>query len=52
VQPQAPEEGDAPVDVEPFEDFPALKTESCSVWRSLAHLGHSIFCPGDITMRS
>jgi hypothetical protein len=43
VQVQPPEEGDAVVDAEPFEDFPALKTESCSVWRLLAHFGHSIF---------
>jgi len=43
VQAQPPEAGDAFVDVEPFADFRALKTESCSVWRLLAHFGHSIF---------
>jgi hypothetical protein len=35
--------GDAFAEAEPFEDFPALKTESCKVWRLLAHFGHSIF---------
>jgi hypothetical protein len=43
VQAQPPEAGETVVDAEPFEDFPALKTESCSVWRPLAHFGHSIF---------
>jgi hypothetical protein len=43
VQAQPPEAGDAVVDAEPFEAFPALKTESCSVCRLLAHFGHSIF---------
>jgi hypothetical protein len=43
VQPQPLEAGDAVVDAEAFEDFPALKTESCRVWRLLAHFGHSIF---------
>jgi len=36
-----------------FDEFPgALKTESCSVRRSLAHFGHAIFCAADITIRS
>jgi hypothetical protein len=52
VQAQPPEAGDALVDVEPFEDFPALKTESCNVCRPLEHFGHSIFCVDDITSRS
>jgi len=52
VQPQPPEAGDALVDVEPFEGLPALKTESCNVWRPLEHFGHSIFCVDDITSRS
>jgi hypothetical protein len=43
VQAQPPEVGDAVVDAELFADFPALKTESCSVCRPLAHFGHSIF---------
>jgi hypothetical protein len=43
VQAQPPEAGEADVDAEPFEDFPALKTESCSLCRLLAHFGHSIF---------
>jgi hypothetical protein len=36
----------------PFEVLPALNTDSCKVWRLLAHLGHSISCFEDITMRS
>jgi hypothetical protein len=52
VQAQPPEAGDAVADADPFEDFPALKTESCSVCRPLAHFGHSIFCADDITSRS
>jgi hypothetical protein len=36
----------------PFADFPALNTESCSVWRLLAHFGQSISWLADITMRS
>jgi len=40
VQQQPPEE--ASLDEAPFEDFPALKTESCSVCRLLAHFGQSI----------
>jgi len=52
VQAQPLEADDALLDADPFADFPALKTESCSVWRRLAHFGHSIFCPADITMRS
>jgi len=36
----------------PFADLAVLKTESCSVWRLLAHFGHSICWPADITMRS
>jgi hypothetical protein len=48
-----PPEADAVLsEVFPFADLPALKTESCSVWRLLAHFGHSIFWPADITMRS
>jgi hypothetical protein len=43
VQAQPPEVGAALIDAEPFEDFPALKTESCKVWRPLEHFGHSIF---------
>jgi hypothetical protein len=43
VQAQPPETGDAVFDPEPFADFPALKTESCSVCCPLAHFGHSIF---------
>jgi hypothetical protein len=43
VQAQPPEAEDDVADAEPFEDFPALKTESCSVWRPLEHFGHSIF---------
>jgi hypothetical protein len=52
VQAQSPEAGDALVDAQPFEDFPALKTESCNVWRPLEHFGHSIFWLADITSRS
>jgi len=52
VQAQLPEAGDGAVDAEPFEDFPALKTESCNVWRPLEHFGHSILCVDDITSRS
>jgi hypothetical protein len=51
VQPQAPEE-DALGALEPFDGFPALNTESCSVCRLLSHFGHSIFWLLDITMRS
>jgi len=36
----------------PFADFPALNTDSCSVWRLLAHFGQSISWLADITMRS
>jgi hypothetical protein len=36
----------------PLADFPALNTDSCSVWRLLAHFGHSISWLADITMRS
>jgi hypothetical protein len=43
VQPQPAEPEDAVADAEPFVDFPVLKTESCRVWRLLAHFGHSIF---------
>jgi hypothetical protein len=49
VQQQPP---DAMLEEFPFADLPALKTESCSVWRLLAHLGQSISCPADITIRS
>jgi len=45
VQAHAAPENEAPP--EPFEDFAGvLKAESCSVWRSLAHLGQVIgwFC--------
>jgi hypothetical protein len=52
VQAQSPEAGDALVDAQPFEDFPALKTESCNVWHPLEHFGHSIFWLADITSRS
>jgi hypothetical protein len=52
VQAQPPEAEDAVVDPEPFEDLPALKTESCSVCRPLEHFGHSIFWLADITSRS
>jgi hypothetical protein len=43
VQAQLPDAEDVVFDAEPFADFPALKTESCNVWRLLAHCGHSIF---------
>jgi len=49
VQAQPPEAGDAVSDAGPWEDFPALKTDSCIVCRLLAHFGHSIFCVDDIT---
>ncbi len=53
VHPQAPPEADDSLaDDDPSEDFPALNTESCSVRRSLAHLGQAIFCFADITMDS
>jgi hypothetical protein len=52
VQQQLPESDAALEDEEPFADFPALKTESCSVWRLLAHFGQSISWPADITIRS
>jgi hypothetical protein len=52
VQQQPPGSDDAPEEEVPFADFPALKTESCSVWRLLAHFGQSISWPADITMRS
>jgi hypothetical protein len=42
VQAQPPEVEEATFDPEPFTGFPALKTESCRVWRLLAHFGHSI----------
>jgi hypothetical protein len=50
-QPRADAE-DPLAEEEPREDLPALKTESCSVRRSLAHLGHTTFCFGDITIDS
>jgi len=50
---QQPPESDAALEEElPFADFPALNTESCSVWRLLAHSGQSISWPADITIRS
>jgi hypothetical protein len=52
VQPHPPEAEGAPEVAEPFEDFPALNTESCSVCRLLAQFGHSISCRADITMHS
>ena len=52
MQPQPPEGEVGPEEAAPFEDFPALNTESCSVCRLLAHFGHSISCRADITMRS
>lgn len=36
----------------PFDDFPALNTDNCSVCRLLAHLGHAISCLADITIAS
>jgi hypothetical protein len=51
--PQPTADADDPLaEEEPPEDLPALKTESCSVRRSLAHLGHATFCFGDITIDS
>jgi hypothetical protein len=53
VQPHPPPEAeDSTAEEDPFEDFPALKTESCNVRRSLAHFGHATFCFADITMDS
>jgi hypothetical protein len=52
VQPQPPEEEVALEEEFPFVDFPALKTESCKVWRLLVHFGQSISWLADITMRS
>jgi hypothetical protein len=55
VHPQTPredEEEEAFAEPEPFDDFRALKTESCRVWRPLAHLGQEIFWLEDITTRS
>jgi hypothetical protein len=52
VQPQPLEAEEEPEEAVPLEDFPALNTESCSVWRLLAHFGHSISWLADITMRS
>ena len=53
MQPQPPaDEKEIPAEEDPFEDFPALKTDSCSVRRSLAHLGQAIFCDADSTMDS
>ena len=53
VQPQPPEEGDAAAeDEEPLEAFDALKTESCSAWRLLWHLGQAMVCLADMTIRS
>jgi hypothetical protein len=49
---QQPPESAAVLEEAPFADFPALKTESCNVWRLLAHFGQSISCPADITIRS
>ena len=49
VQAQPPEAGDTVADADPLEDFPALKTESCSVCCLLAHFGHSILCVDDLT---
>ena len=47
-----PEASDELADEDPFEDFPELNTESCSVRRSLAHLGQATFWDADITMDS
>ena len=48
-----PAEGEAAgEDAPPFDDFPALKTESSSVWRLLSHFGQAISWLADITMRS
>jgi hypothetical protein len=52
VQQQPPESDAALEDEEPFADFPALNTESCNVWRLLAHFGQSISWLADITIRS
>lgn len=52
VQPQKPPEDGASAALEPFDDFPALNTDSCKVWRLLAHFGQVIFWPEDITRRS
>lgn len=42
-----PEEAD--LAEEPFDFVLVLKTESCKVWRALAHLGQAIFADLDIT---
>jgi hypothetical protein len=52
VHPHPPEADEGPSEAVPFADLPALKTESWSVCRLLAHFGHSIFWAVDITMRS
>jgi hypothetical protein len=54
VQPPQPPStaNDSLAEEEPHEDFPALKTESCKMRRSLAHFGHATFCRADITMDS
>ena len=52
MQPQPPEEEVALEEEFPFADLPALNTESCSVWRLLAHFGQSISWLADIAMRS
>jgi hypothetical protein len=52
VQPHPPEAEDDLDGADPFADFPALNTESCSVWLLLAHFGQSIGWRADITMRS
>ncbi|HEY2646364.1 MAG TPA: hypothetical protein VGI34_05300 [Candidatus Acidoferrales bacterium] len=52
MHPQPPAEDVVAVDEFPPADFPALNTESCKVFRLLAHFGHSIFWLEDITMRS
>jgi hypothetical protein len=52
VQPQPPEVDASLGEAEPFVDFPALNTESCSVCRLLSHFGHSMTWLEDITMRS
>jgi hypothetical protein len=52
VQPQLPEVAADSDEADPFADFPALNTESCSVCRLLAHFGQSISWRADNTMRS
>lgn len=52
MHPQLPADDEASAALLPFADFPALNTESCSVWRLLVHLGQAISCFADITIVS